>query len=166
MNKGLFSLEYLTVIIIFITFTTYYAFRLVEEEPDYLNEVKSEIYRSECYRLSELLINDPGHPLNWDTLEIYQVDRIGLSDHSENKTNLLSEDKIVRLGAVCQGNGYYDVKDLLGASYNYHISIKSVGDTFATVECGDYDKENVKSSITRLVAFDSGSFGNITVDII
>jgi len=165
-KKGLFSLEYLTVIVIFMAFTTYYAFRMIEEKPNYLEEVKAEIYRSECYRISELLINDPGHPLNWDTLDLGQVERVGLSNHYQNKTNLLSENKITRLGELCQGNGYYDVKELMGISYNYHILIKSMEGTFDDVECGSYDEENVKASMTRLITFDSGSFGNLTVDII
>jgi len=166
MEKGLFSLEYLAVIVIFMSFTTYYAFRLVEEKPNYLEKVQSEIYRSECYRVSELLVNDPGHPLDWNTLSMDQVDRIGLNDHSQNKTNLLLEAKIIKLGIECQGNGYYDVRDSLGISDDFYISVKSSDDSFAAVECGGYSEESIKASVTRLVAFNSGSFGNLTVYIV
>jgi len=162
-------MEYLTVLIIFVMFSSYFAFKLLEQKPVYLEEVKNEIYRSESYRLSEILINDPGEPLEWH--DVGGTLRVGLSNHTENKTNHVMEEKIERLGELCGVvDGYSNVKKLLGASYDFSITITDLSrelpeETFESVQCQPSSVGDVKSSIKRLFSFGSGYYGEVRVSV-
>jgi len=169
-------MEYLTVLIIFVMFSSYFAYKLLEQKPVYLEEVKSEIYRSESYRLSEILTNDPGEPLEWyDFLTVEQVieetSRLGLSNHTENKTNHVIEEKIVMLGDLCDyEDGYNIVKERLGASYDFSIIVTDLSreapeETFGSVQCEPSSIGEVKSSIKRFISFGSGYYGEVAVSV-
>ncbi|MDI6798560.1 MAG: hypothetical protein QMD12_00985, partial [Candidatus Aenigmarchaeota archaeon] len=116
--KGQISfVEYLVSTTIFIAFTTYFFFNLVSLVPAYLNEIRSERVRSEAYQISEILVNDPGEPINWD---LSNVKRLGFSDENFNKTNLLSENKINMIGPNCIP-GYDEVKKLIGTDLDFML---------------------------------------------
>ncbi len=169
-RKGLFNMEYFIVLTLFVTFSGYFAFRLLEQQPTYLQEVQNEIYRSESYRLSEILVNDAGHPANWDVLvgtaDEDKIKRIGLLDDSKNSTNLLSEEKIDDMNILCSREGGFNtVKTLLGTSYNFSITITDMSRSLGTIECKPPVTEDIKSSIKRLVSFNSGNYGELIVQI-
>src|SRR3989344_2339105 len=93
-GKGQISFaEYLVAVVVFIAFIGYFSFQLVNFLPAYLGQIRNERVRGEAYQLSELLINDPGFPINWH-VNIGATRRIGLSDETRNETNLISESKI------------------------------------------------------------------------
>jgi hypothetical protein len=156
------------VLVLFIIFSMYFTMRMMEQKPAYLAEVRREIFRSESYRLSEMLINDPGHPLDWETLPIDSVKRIGLSDATANVTNLLSEEKLLRMTQLCAGDdGYAKVKGLVGANHEFSLVRIVSSDVPETVEtiCSPGAEGDIKASLTRLVAFEGGGYGKIILQM-
>jgi len=170
-SKGLFNAEYITVLVLFIMFSTYFTYKLVEQRPTYLREVNKEMLRSESYRLSEMLINDPGYPNDWNTLvggaSEANIKRIALLDQSENETNLLSTSKISGLNTLClRANGYENVKRLVGAAHDFSILvINSTEAPKVLIDCKPSATGEVVASIKRLVAFGSGNFGEMVVQM-
>jgi hypothetical protein len=162
-GKGLFNVEYLTVLILFIIFSTYFTFRMMEQKPAYIAEVQREIFRAESYRLSEMLINDPGHPLDWETLPAGSVKRIGLSDATANVTNLLNETKLSKMKQMC-GADYAAVKRLVGGQHDFSLVYINSSGAFdiCNQTCVTCD---VKASITRFVAFSTGDYGKIVLQM-
>lgn len=160
--KGQFNVEYFVALTIFLVFSIYFAFRLVEFYPEYLNNVKNEILRSDSYRLSEVLINDDGWPVDWNTVP--STYRIGLSDESRNSTNYVSMQKVVALNNTCnQPNGYENVKRLLGANHNFRIIFNTTSGS-DYVECGPAPASGTVAMIKRVTAVDDDSFAILTVE--
>jgi len=119
MKAQISFVEFLTAMLIFITFVGYFSIQILMFIPSYINEVRSENLRSEAFQISELLINDPGEPLEWN-LNFKDANRTGLSDHTQNKTNLLSGVKILALDSECQKN--YDlVKEKMGLDHDFSL---------------------------------------------
>ena len=163
-GKGLFNVEYLTVLILFLIFSTYFTLRMMEQKPAYVAEVQREIFRAESYRLSEMLINDPGHPLDWETLPVGSVKRIGLSDATANVTNLLNETKLSKMGQLCIAvDGYANVKSRVGAQHDFSLEYINSSGTF--YRCNPCVTCDVKASITRFVAFNTGDYGKIVLQM-
>jgi len=113
--------EYLVAIVVFISFVSYFSFQLANFLPAYMNQIKNERVRGEAYQLSELLVNDPGFPINWHN-NIPATKRIGLSDETKNVTNLISVAKVSQLQTQCSIS-YASVKRWLGSEEDFSISI-------------------------------------------
>lgn len=167
-RNGLFNVEYLTVLVLFMVFSTYFVFRMLDQKPAYLAEVQREIFRSESYRLSEMLVDDAGAPANWQTLvggSEAGIRRIGLSDASRNVTNLVLEAKLAGMKQMCTGfAGYTNVKALVGASHDFSL-VRIGSDGAAETVCGPGTTGDVRASMTRFVAFDTGDYGQIIVQM-
>jgi hypothetical protein len=129
-----------------------------------MNELKNENLRIETYQLSELLVNDPGQPANWTKVPSAQVMRIGLSSEIMNVTNYLSKDKINAFNTNCSSD-YDRIRRLVGTEYNFLITINDTNQGLTLATCkptvSSYSGTNV--SISRIVAFDDGSFGNLNI---
>ncbi|MCX6820775.1 MAG: hypothetical protein NT016_02405 [Candidatus Aenigmarchaeota archaeon] len=164
-RKGLFNVEYLTVLILFIMCSMYFVFRMMAEKPAYINEVHRETLRAESYRLSEMLVDDAGAPANWQNLagtpQQSNIKRVGLSDESNNVTNMVSETKLSEMKQMCVGaGGYATVKSMVGARHDFSLTrIDSAG--VADTICSPAAAGDVTASITRLVAFDTGGYGQL-----
>jgi len=163
-RNGLFNVEYLTVLVLFMVFSTYFVFRMLDQKPAYLAEVQREIFRSESYRLSEMLVDDAGAPANWRA-GTAGIARIGLSDEAANVTNLVSEAKLSAMKQMCTGAaGYANVKALVGASHDFSL-VRIGSDGAAETVCGPGTTGDVRASMTRFVAFDTGDYGQIIVQM-
>jgi hypothetical protein len=109
--------------------------------------------------------------VGWDNIvrtggDINNIKRIGLSTNSKNETNLLSEGKIEGLRTLCNGADGYDViKKRIGAEHSFSIVIIDSTGTLNTVNCGPGTTGEIIASIKRLVAFDSGDYGEVIVQI-
>lgn len=159
----MFNVEYLTVLVLFVIASTYFTFRMMEQKPAYVAEVQREIFRSESYRLSEMLVDDAGAPANW-RYGTPGIGRIGLSDESANVTNLVSEEKLSAMKQMCAGGGYDTVKRLVGAKHDF--SLVRVGSAGASEEiCGPGATGDVRASITRSVAFSTGDYGKLILQM-
>ncbi|MEM7825075.1 MAG: hypothetical protein QXO27_03840 [Candidatus Aenigmatarchaeota archaeon] len=157
--KGQLSIEYYISLILFVFFIVYLSFQIVKITPTYIRELKNENLRIEAYQLSELLINDPGEPINWDSQP--QVKRIGLSSN-ENKTNLLSGNKIAAMKTKCSTN-YEDVRRLIGTEY--YFSLFLTNETLRQTICQptNFPVRETNTTITRVVAIDDNSIGNLSL---
>lgn len=100
-KKGQLSTTFYVSLVIFIGIIAYIAFQLFQIVPASSETTKEESVRIEAYQLSELLINDIGDPLNWETLSSGDINRTGLSDPTKNITNYLSRTKVDRFNALC-----------------------------------------------------------------
>ncbi len=157
--KGQFNVEYFVVLMVFLIFSLYFAFRLIEFYPEYLKNVKEEILRSDAYRLSEILINDDGEPAAWAGLPLGSIKRIGLSLESLDDYNLLSSSKVADLETKCQSS-YETVKKLVGATHDFYIF---VNDTNNVYECNSLPAVENVAVVRRVVAFENGNYGKLIV---
>jgi len=157
MKAQISFVEFLTSMIIFIAFVGYFSIQILMFVPNYINQIKSERLRSEAFQISELLINDPGQPLDWN-LNFANAKRIGFSDQLSNKTNLLSGAKISVFNTKCQEN-YGNVKNLMGIDHDFSLilidantgglEIRNCRPATATIR-------QVNTTIRRVVAYDDG----------
>jgi hypothetical protein len=140
--------------------------------PVYLNEIRNERIRSESYQISEILTNDPGKPLRWYA-DTNDVTRVGLSDETKNKTNVLSLVKINTFDSECKKNsynGYYNIKKWLASDYD--LSITLIDKTYSSegnvlINCHPPAPTAVRAintTVRRIVSFDSG-YGELIIQM-
>jgi len=165
--KGQISfVEYLAALTIFIVSVLYIAIQLTGFVPQYLNAVNNEKIRIDTYQISELLVNDPGNPMNWySSSPIY---RMGLSNESVNVTNYLSLQKIKAFNNYCNApGGYSNIKKNISSTQDFSILLfNRTGNSGAIlIKC---EPPVVYSSllniaIRRIVAIDSKDIGELIV---
>lgn len=163
--KAQLSIEYFVSMILFVMFVAYIIFQLMTFTPNYLNEIKTESLRSEAYQISELLVNDPGEPANWQTVADSSIKRLGLLDDSRNKTNLLSKTKVDALRSKC-GN-YENVKKWVDTENQFSLLIVDKTGIVGTVDCRPtaITTRAINTTIRRVVAFDSGGYGELILHV-
>lgn len=154
--KGQLSIEVIVAMIIFIIFISYLFFEILKLRPIYLQEIKAEKIRAEAYQLSELLINDPGEPIDWNTAN---VKRIGLSDHIYNLTNLISWSKAQNLNSLC--SNYELVREKVGIK-DYQFSITVVNrDTGYSIFCSPPQPRGISVinfTVKRIVGINQNNY--------
>jgi hypothetical protein len=163
-SKAQFNVEFFTVLILFVGFAAFFSLKLIEVRPAYIAEVEQAIIRSETYRMGEVMINDPGYPVNWETFvgtpQEDDIKRVGLLDHLRNKTNFISAEKLTELEILCNnGLNYAKVKSLIGAEHEFSLMVVEKPSGLVLLDCGSSTGGGGISSIKRLVAFDSGDDG-------
>ena len=133
--------------------------------PQFITEVKNERLRSEAYQISELLINDAGQPINWNSPP--PVKRVGLSDNS-NKTNLLSQGKIAAFNTSCSSD-YDNIRKLIGIGTEYYFSLNltdsNSGQTLIDCNPPLAVIKTAKVTITRITALNQTTFGELTLQL-
>jgi hypothetical protein len=159
--KGQFTWDYVVSIITFITLVSYISLQIIGNIPNMLNAIRNEFLRSEAYQLSELLINDPGQPPNWNPTN---VERIGLSNESLNITNYISASKISHLTTIC--SNYGNLVKLLGidvSKYNISITIFDKTNDQLLVNCMPQIVilRAINVTIKRYAAIDNGNYAEI-----
>lgn len=164
--KAQLSIEYVVSLSLFILFVSYLFFNILNILPLYLNEIRNERIKSEAYQISEILVNDPGEPSDWETKEDWEIKRIGLSNENYNKTNLLSVSKINRLKNECE-NDYDKILDWLDTDYQISITMSSKnGAGFETFHCGPSEVtiRTINVSVRRYFAFEEG-YGELVLQV-
>ncbi|MFH0711460.1 MAG: hypothetical protein V1944_02690 [Candidatus Aenigmatarchaeota archaeon] len=169
--KGQFSVEQIVAMTVFIAFVSYVFFTVFNLVPRYTSEVRAERLRSEAYQISELLINDPGSPANWESSG--QPSRLGLSNEIMNVTNLISQSKLSSLRTKCKFSdnyaGYSDVGRWIGTERQFSILILSRNCPIFPVDCRPnssiFRSSPINVSIRRFVAFDQNCFGEINLEV-
>lgn len=172
-HKGQLSADFYVALVVFLGLLAYITFQLFQTVPASSANVKEETIRIEAYQISELLINDGGHPLNWDTKSLAEIKRIGLSDSVKNITNYLSRPKVDRLNSVCQtATGYQDVRDILDIQNEMSITlIEHTIPTDTTWICKSPTQTNkdIAFSVSRTVSIGETTgkiaFGEIIVEV-
>lgn len=164
--KGQISfVEYLVSMVVFIVFVSYIFLSISDFIPSYLNEIKKERMKSEVYQVSELLINDPGEPKNWNAVGDGQIKRIGLSDENSDKTNFLSASKVNALRTKCAN--YDSVRDWLGVENQFSLLIVDKTGSVEAVDCHPttYVTRGLNVSIRRTVAFSNMGYGELVLQM-
>jgi len=157
--KAQLTVEYLASFITFIGLIIFIYFTYSANIPGFIEEVKKEDVRSKAYQLSEMLVNDPGEPIDWDTAG--PIKRIGLSDENFNKTNLISLDKVYRLDQADLCANFDDVKKLLGLNKSFSIYVfnisQSDGDRDVLCECTTPEliKTAINTTVRRITALNN-----------
>ena len=168
--KGQFNLEQIVTMTLFIAFASYVFYTVFNLVPRYTSEVRAERLRSEAYQMSELLINDPGSPANWDRGA--QPSRLGLSDDTINITNFLSKSKVAMLAGNCSAPnyaGFTDIGKWLGTDKQFSLLILSRNCAITGVDCRPnasvFRSSAMNVSIRRFVAFDETCYGELDLEI-
>lgn len=174
--KGQISFaEYLVATIVFLSFTAYFAFQLLYFFPTYLTQLREEEIRSEGYQISEILINDPGYPINWQNVvqsNPSAVQRVGLNDETQNLTNVISTSKLDTFYTQCQGNGYSNIKKWFGTSHDFSIIISLInvtsGDVVSILPCQSPTPfvRTINVSIERFADINSTFYAGIIVQVV
>ncbi|MBS3054940.1 MAG: hypothetical protein J4452_00410 [Candidatus Aenigmarchaeota archaeon] len=168
--KGQLNLEQIVAMTLFIAFSSYVFFTVFNLVPRYTSEVRSERLRSEAYQMSELLINDPGSPANWD--KSVKPSRLGLSDETANLTNFISKSKVAALAGNCSAPnyaGFSQVGQWLGTDRQFSLLILSRNCAITGVDCRPnasvFRSSPINISIRRFVAFDNTCYGELDMEV-
>jgi len=127
--KAQLTIQYLASFIFFVGLVVLIYLSYSANIPRFVEEVNKENTRSKAYQLSEILVNDPGEPINWDTAASpNQIKRIGLSDHTNNKTNLILKSKIDKFHDFDCYTNFKEVQDKLSLNRSFSIFIFNITD--------------------------------------
>lgn len=120
--------------------------------------------------LADVLINNPGHPVNWQD-DLNALERLGLARnhpaYKEDSYGILDLDKINALSSLTYDDGdpdaLSDFKSSLGLDksfYDYHIEIIEINDPKNPKTLCDYGPEvsgTIRKNFERNVLIDTGS---------
>jgi hypothetical protein len=167
--KAVISIEYFASLLIFIIFSIYIFTQAQQFRPQYVQEVRNQILQIEAYQVSELLINDPGEPVNWNAVifsDPSRVKRIGLNDHTVNKTNVISPAKIAAVNTLCNTGGYSLLKQKLDVDFQFSLYLLNKRSSELLFSClpAAVIPRPVTVNFTRIVAFGS-EYGELILQI-
>ena len=161
--KGQLSVGFYTSLVIFLGVVAYFVLQLFQTIPATTNAIKAESTRIESYQLSQILVDDGGQPLDWQNQAINSVKRIGLLDSAQNKTNLVSSQKISKMNTICSNN-FNDVKFLLDIQNEFSISFVNHVTNEKWV-CRSGGQLRNSFNVTRIVSIDGTALGEITIEV-
>jgi hypothetical protein len=160
--KGQLTIQYLASFIFFLGLVIYIYFSYSANLPAFVEEVRKEDVRSKAFQLSEILLNDPGDPIDWDA---NTVNRIGLSDQNSNKTNLISRNKVYELGFLCSNPEVVQQKLALDTPFSILVFNFSQGSEKRNqmVYCAptDFPKTSINATIKRITALNNTETGEL-----
>lgn len=162
-------MDFYVALVVFIGILAYLVFQLLQVAPVSSTNAKEESIRIETYQIAELLVNDGGHPLDWESKQLSEIKRIGLSDITRNVTNYLSRAKIDRLEAICNTpTGYQDVKKLLDVQDEMSISFINhtlPTDTKWICESSTPTSKKFTFNVSRTVSIVDTGFAELIVEV-
>lgn len=163
--KGQISfVEYLASLVLFLTAVIFIALQLINFVPQYLTEINNQRTRIDAYQISELLVNDPGNPIDWD--QSSQILRMGLSNQNINMTNYISLQKALQFDFYCNSPGGYDnIRNNISAVSNFAILLFDQTSGNQLIDCNPPEpfSSSINTTIHRVVAIDSGHIGDLIV---
>ena len=159
-KKGQLSADFYIALIVFLGFLAYITFQLFQTAPASSANVKEETIRLDAYQISELLINDGGHPNDWETKpSLTEIKRIGLSDTTKNVANYLSSLKVDRFKTICAD--FTDIKNLLDIDDSESITFiehRQTGDVTTTCKSSVPIDRRTSFSVSRTVFISGTSY--------
>ncbi len=165
--KGQLTIEYMITFAAFIGLIVFIYLQYTSNIPQFITQIDKEDSRSRAFQLSELLLNDNGHLANWNEPG-NPVERIGLSYEGENKTNLVSLEKIEDLDNLCS-SGYLDVQDKLAFDEPFSIYFYSINEINGirtnllncTPPSALIKKTEITATVRRITSFYDDTTGSI-----
>ncbi|MBI2005343.1 MAG: hypothetical protein HYS80_01115 [Candidatus Aenigmarchaeota archaeon] len=168
-RKAQLSADFYVALLVFLGFLAYITFQLFQIAPASSSDVREESIRIEAYQISELLVNDIGHPLDWEAKSLAEIQRIGLSDSAKNITNYLLRAKVDQLKNICETpTGYQDVKNILdiqdemSITFIEHALPSDI--IWACTSPTPTNKENA-FNISRTVSIGDTAFAEVIVEV-
>ena len=116
--KGQLSFEYLIAFGIFVGTVVYIYLSYIGNIPRFVDEVQKEAIRANVYQISEILVNNPGEPVNWANAATSK--RIGFLNETANLNNFLSKTKILNGMGFCRSN-YNDFRNKIGTDKQFTL---------------------------------------------
>ncbi len=165
--KGQLTIQYLASFIFFIGLIVYIYFAYSANLPAFVEEVRKEDVRSKAFQLSEILLNDPGHPANWWNGALDDVKRIGLSDENSNKTNLILLDKVKKIDELefCSDFKNIQQKLALDKPFSIHIfkidQVSGIRTIISKCVSSDFPKTSINATIKRITALNNTDTGEL-----
>jgi hypothetical protein len=148
--------EQFAALSLFVFSISFLISQLLSYYPTYINEVKRQTLLSEAYQISELLVNDAGYPINWNSTN---VTRIGLLNESLNKPNVVSVLKVLNASYLCNTN-YSKFKQSLDLKNDINFVVYLEGNLIANCS-HPLGEKAVK--ISRIISFDNRSYGELII---
>ena len=125
--------------------------------PIFVDDVRKDATRSETFQISELLINDPGEPVNWN---LSNVKRVGLQNQNQNKQNLIDKAKIDILYDC--STQYQEFQRKIGTTREFSLIIFDInsvnGQRTLLYSCfpPQITKTTVNATVKRVTAYTDG----------
>jgi len=99
--KAQVSFEYYFSLVLFVMFAMYVVFQTISVTSVYRAEVRNRLIKTEAYQISELLVNDLGEPIDWNTqtfwLPGWQYRQTITIDNTANSNTLTNYQILVNL---------------------------------------------------------------------
>lgn len=173
--KGQISIDYYAAVIVFIIIVTYFVFQIANIVPRYVSQIEADRMRSESYQVSEILVNDAGHPDNWETLvgSPEQIQRIGFSNVAADATNVVSLQKVLALQTLCSSQGHEFVRNVIDTEFQISILVVNRENDVTQATClgpatdssGKPFGRGFVATTSRTFAFGDGDVGELTVQV-
>ena len=157
--KGQGGFELYFSVSAFIIVVVYIFFELIKQYPSYFEKIDNERFMLEAYQVSEILVNDPGLPVDWNKLPVSEIKRLGLNSEKFNKTNLISLEKSLKLNQLCEENEEV-LKRGLNLEYDLNIFLVD-GNGNLIIKCETLKDIPPKAEIRRIVSIYNESSKNI-----
>ncbi|MEM5801697.1 MAG: hypothetical protein QW350_00475 [Candidatus Aenigmatarchaeota archaeon] len=158
--NGQISIEYMISFSIFLGIVTYIYLQYIGNITPFTEDVLKEEKRAEAYQIADILINDPGEPINWDTLT---PKRVGLANESTNMTNWIKLSKINALPC--------DLLDKIFIQKPFNIMIFEVDPNtgarsiLKTCISSNLRVDQINVTVTRYAIFDNGRIAELVVQV-
>jgi len=163
--KGQISIEYLIALSIFIGLISYIYLKYVGNISPFIEDVIKEEKRAEAFQIANILVNDPGEPVNWNANP--PIQRIGLANESTNMTNCITRAKINALPSVCQ-----NLNNLLSIERPFNVLIFDVdlsnnGRRTLLASCMSpvLRIDQINATVRRYAVYDGGRIAEIIVQV-
>ena len=129
--KGQFTWDYIVSIAAFIAIVAYLSLQMINKAPSTLDTIRAEYLRSEAYQISEQLINNPGYPQDWETLQLSS-----LTDLVWQETNVL--DTQASINSIAIGDVDGDSKNDIVAVTNAEVlQLKQINNKWTSALIGN-----------------------------
>ncbi len=158
--KAQLTIQYLASFIFFVGLVVLIYLSYSTNIPRFVEEVNKENTRSKAYQLSEVLLNDPGEPKDWNNFPKTQIKRIGLSDYTTNKTNLILKSKIDKFHDFDCYTNFKEVQDKLSLNRSFSIFIFNItdnGNRDLLYNCSPlvFPKTGINATVKRITAMNN-----------
>jgi hypothetical protein len=174
--KGQISIDYYAAVIVFIIIVAYFVFQIANIVPRFVAQIEEESMRSESYQISEIFVNDVGHPNDWNTLvgsNPGQIQRIGFSDQSVGNSNLVSLSKVSSLQTLCANQGHEFVREIVNTDFQFSVLVVDRDTDITQATCfapatdssGRPFGRGFVARTSRVFAFDNGNVGELIVQV-
>ena len=167
--KGQLTIQYLASFIFFLGLVIYIYFSYSANLPTFVEEVRKEDIRSKAFQLSEMLLNDPGKPKNWNQSST-DIERLGFSDQHTNKNNLILKSKIdafnSQFGDCSSSQQYEQVQEKLAFNTSFSFLIFNVSEDGVRellLNCAppEFPKTSINATVKRTTALNNTETGEL-----